>query len=350
MGIWYCRREDVQRALDSEATARTNSQIDRQIEATSRDLERFLHRKFYPQAATRRFDWPDDQMGRSWRLWLNQHEVYSLSSVTANGTVIAPADYYLEPVNDGPPYNRLEIDLTSSSAFDTGSTHQRDIVLAGIFAGADVVDDSIGSLSADLAASESATASVTFTSAEFGVGDLLLIGSERAVITAKTMVDSTQNLGANLTASNSDVTVPVSNGAAFAVDVVLLIDSERMLVVDIAGNNLTVKRAWDGSVLAAHTSPADIYTLTGVELTRAQVGTALAAHLSGATIYQWQVPGPVRQLCIAEVLNTFEQERSAYARTVGSGDNERNASGAGIADQRKRVYRSHGRKARLAVV
>jgi len=348
VGIWYCQREEVQRALDSASTARNSAQIDREIEASSRDLEKLLHRKFYPQLATRYFDWPDSQAGRSWRLWLNQHEVYSLSSVLANGTAIASGDYFLEPVNDGPPYNRLEIDLSGSSAFDTGSTHQRNIALAGVFAGADVVDKAVGSLSANLDADITDTASATFTTARVGVGDLLLIDDERVVVTEKTMVTSGQTLQTALTASNTDDVVAVTDGTAFAVDVVLLLDSERMLVVDIAGNNLTVKRAWDGTVLAAHTG-STVYTLSGIEIDRAQAGTTLAAHTSGATISQWQVPGLVRQLCIAEVLNTFEQESSAYARTVGSGEGERNASGAGIADLRKRVYRAHGRKGRLAV-
>ena len=45
-------------------------------------------------------------------------------------------------------------------------------------------------------------------------------------------------------------TVPVTNGAAIAVGETILIDAERMLTVDIAGNNLIVKRGFDGSTLA----------------------------------------------------------------------------------------------------
>lgn len=348
MGIFYCRRDDVQRAIDSDSTARNNAQIDRQIEATSRDIEQFLHRTFYPQLGTKYFAWPNDQMGRAWRLWLDQSEIFSLTSITAGGALIT--DYFLEPANDGPPYDRIEINLAGGDAFRTGGTHQRDVALTGVFAGAPVVDRKIGTLSADLAADPNADATVTFTTADFGVGDVLLCGAERVVITGVSMVDSTLDIAADLAQSNAATTVTVTSGAAFAVDTVLLIGAERMLIVDIAGNTLIVKRAWDGSVLALHTTGASIYTLTGVQLDRAQLGTVLALHTTGTPIYQWQVPGPVRQLCVAEVLNTFEQERSAYARTVGSGDNVRNASGAGIGDLRARVYRSHGRKARLGAV
>lgn len=348
MGIWYTSREDVQRALDDKSTARDNAQIDRQIEAESRDIDGFLHRSFAPTVATRYFDWPNSQMGRSYRLWLDENELIAPTSITSGSTVLAPADYFLEPVNSGPPYDRLEVDLGSQGSFDTGSTHQRDIAIAGLF-GYTNVERSVGALSASLAADPAATASATFTTARIGVGDVLRIDNERCVVTAKTLVSSTQTLQTPIGASNAETLVAVTNGLAFAVDAVLLLDAERMLVIDIAGNNLIVKRAWTGSVLAAHTG-STIYTQSGIELDRAQLGTTIAVHNIAAVIYQWQVPALVRQLCIAEVLNTFEQESAGYARTVGSGDNVRNASGAGIDDLRKRTYRAHGRKARIAVV
>jgi hypothetical protein len=342
--VWYCTREDVQVALDSETTARNFAQLDREIESASRGIEGSgsLHRTFYPITATRSFDWPRCPFEGYWRIWLMASELISATSVTVDGTPLSPADYTLEPANDGPPFHRIDIPILSG--VDSPAVRKDAVVVAGVFAGAPVTEKSVGVLAANLAASESATASVTFSTARVGVGDLLRIDAERMVVTAKTMVDSTQNLQGALTDSNADVTVPVTDGTAFAAELVLLIDSERMLVVDIAGNNLTVKRAWDGSVLAAHTSPADIYTLTGIELDRAELGTALALHNSGAVLYQWQVPGPVKQLAIAEVLNTFEQESSAYARTVGDGETLRNASGAGIADIRRQAYASHGRK------
>jgi hypothetical protein len=348
VGIWYCTREDVQGALDSKSTARDTRQIDRTIESESRGVEDRLNRRFAPTLATRYKDWPNDQMGRSWRLWLDQDEVISLTAVVAGGITIAPTDYFLEPVNVGPPFNRLEINLGGSRSFDVGATHQRDIALTGLF-GHSNDEKVVGTLTADLAASLTATASATFNTARIGVGDLLRIDNERCQVTNKTMVTSGQTLQTPVTASNADTTIQVTNGAAFAVDTVLLLDAERMLVVDIAGNALIVKRAWDGSALAAHTG-STIFTQTGVELDRAQAGTTLASHLNGASISQWQVPGPVRELTIAEVLNTFEQERSGYARTIGSGDNVRIAAGAGIADIRDKAYASHGRKSRIRAV
>ena len=347
--VWFCSREDVKGALDVAETARVNAKIDREIEAASRGIEALCHRRFAPTLATRYKDWPDSQQGRSYRVWLDQDElIQTPSAIVSGGHTLDLTHVFLEPANLGPPFTRIEIDLSSSTGFDTGSTHQRNIAITGLF-GYSNEEDTVGALSANLAASLTATAAATWTTARIGVGDVLRIDNERTIVTEKTMVDSTQTLLTPIGATAADVTVAVTNGTAFVVDTVLLLDSERMLVVDIAGNNLTVKRAWDGSVLAAHTGSA-IYTLTGVQLDRAQLGTALAAHLSAATIYKWRPPGPVRQLAIAEALNSLEQESSAYARVVGSGDSARPASGVGLDDLRESVYNSHGRKARIRAI
>ena len=346
MGVWYCRREDVQQVLDSPATLRTNWQIDRLIESKSRGIEERLHREFAPTIATRYFPFPNDQFGRSWRIWLDRDELISVTSITSGGQTVS--SYFLEPVNLGPPYDRIEVNLGSTSSFNTGSTYQRNIAITGLF-GYTNETVAIGSLSSLLGNTVGATANATWTTPRFGVGDVLLIDSERVTITARNMSSSAQTLQTPVGASTAETTIAVTSGASFLADTVLLLDSERMLVVDVAGNNLIVKRAWDGSVLAAHTG-STIYTYTGITLDRAALGTTIASHSSSTTIYQWQVPGPVRQLCVAEVLNAFEQEASGYARSIGSGDNVRNAMGAGIDDIRKDVMQSHGRQLRMAAI
>jgi len=347
--VFYATREDVKAALDSAETARNNAQVDRAIGSASRAVEALTHRRFYPQSATRYFPWPNTQRARPWRLWLDADEVITVTTLTAGGVVIPAADYFLEPANAGPPFTHVEVDLASASAFQAGATHQRAIAITGVF-GHSADEEAVGELTASLAASLTATASAIWTTARIGVGDILRIDSERATVTARTMIDSAQNTGNALTASAGDVTVQVTTGSAFTAEQVLLIGSERMLVVDIAGNSLTVKRAWDGTVLAAHTSGADVFTLTGVELDRAQLGTTLAAHSSGATIYRHLVPGLVRDLAIAEAVNQLQQETSAYARVIGEGENAREGTGRGLADLRRDTKAAYGRQARSRAV
>ncbi|MGW0587457.1 hypothetical protein [Streptosporangium sp. NPDC002607] len=342
MSIWYCTREDVKRALDVAETARTNRQVDRAIEAATDAIEGRLHRRFYPWTGTRTFDWPNAQGARPWRLWLDQHEVVSVSELFAGGTAIAPGDYLLRP-DAGPPYTHVELNLASTAAFGGGSSHQRNIAITGIF----YSDDSgpAGALAEALDASET-TVDVT-DSAAVGVGDIIRVSSERMIVTGRGLLDTGQNLGANLGASAAAVMVAVTTGSAYAVDEVLLVDAERMLIVDIAGNNLIVKRAWDGSVLAAHTAGADIYAARTLTVERGALGTTAATHESAAAITRHLVPGLVRDLAIALALTQLLQEQAGYARVAGAGENQREASGRGLRQLWDDATTAYGRKARI---
>lgn len=342
MSVWYCAREDVKRALDIAETARSNGQVDRAIETASRAIEGRLHRRFYPWTGTRTFDWPNSQRARSWRLWLDANEVISVSELVSGGVAIPPNDYMLYPT-DGPPYNRIEINLGSSAAFSSRNTHQQTIAVDGVF-GHSADEASAGALAATLDASETAV-DVT-DAAAIGVGDTIRIDAERMVVTGRTMLDTGQNLGANLAAQASVVTVAVTTGSAYAVDEVLLVDAERMLVVDIAGNNLIVKRAWDGSVLAAHTTGADIYVPRTLTVTRGALGTTAAAHTTATAIVRHRVPGLIRDLAIAVALTQLLQEGAGYARTAGAGENQREVSGRGLRALWDDAYATYGRKAR----
>ena len=350
----YATREDVQRALDSKLTARNSGQIDRALQSASRDVESLCHRRFYPQTATRYFDWPDSQQGTSWRLWLDDSELISVTTLSSGGTTIAASDFNLEPNRSGPPYNRLEIDLGSSAAFGGGSTHQRDITITGLW-GYKNNETAAGTLTAAVATTTATTISVDGpAAAALGVGSVVRVDSERMLVTGRAMADTTQNVGADIDQQMKTVTIPVASGAAFAVDEIILIDAERMLIVDIAANNLIVKRAWDGSANAAHTSGADIYALRSVTVERGALGTTAATHSNGATVNRWDPPAPVRLLTIAEAINTVTMEQAGYSKVLRTGESggssERNRDQKGIERLRQQVYDSHGRKARVRAV
>lgn len=343
--VSYCSREDVKASLDVKESARANAQIDRLIKASSRAIEGLTHRFFYPWTGTKYFDWPNDQYAKTGRLWLNQHELVSASSVTTSGTVISSADYFLEPVNSGPPYSHLDLDLGSSAAFDSGNTAQRSIAITGVFYQLD--ETTAGALAEALDSSE--TAIDVTDSAVIGVGHIIRVDTERMIVRGKSMLTTAQTLQTPVTASNADVIMAVTTGSAYNVDEIILLDSERMLIVDIAGNNLIVKRAWDGSVLASHTG-STIYALRTLNVTRGALGTTAAAHDTASVINKHLPPPLVEQLAIAETLTALQQEGSAYARVVGSGDNQREASGKGLADLRDQVYTRYGRKVRMRAI
>lgn len=353
MGVWYTTRERVKRALDIAETARNDAQVDDAIDAASRTVEGQLHRRFYPETRTQTFDWPNHQYARTWRLWLNQHELISVTTLTVAGETVSSDDYFTRP-DDGPPYTHIEIDLDSSAAFSAGDTHQRAISIAGVF-GHSADEESAGTLAEALDVSE--TGIDVSNSAAIGVGDIIKVDSERMIVTGRSMASTGQTVQTTaLTAQANNVTVQVSDGTGFTVGEVILIDSERMLVVDIAGNALTVKRSWDGTVLAAHNTGVTIYAPRTLTVTRGALGTTAATHSTSTAVTRHVVPGLVRSLCAAEALHVLLQETSGYARpsgarsTGGGARTHQDAYGLGLDALREQAYEMYGRKARKGAV
>lgn len=349
-GVWYATREEIKAELDAKETTRSNTRIDRALEDASRRVEGLCHRRFFPVQATRYFDWPARGGATPWVLRLTDQELISVASVASGGATLTADEYLLEPVNYGPPYDRLEIDLGSSASFGGGDTYQRDIQISGLW-GYRNTEAAAGALAEALDATETAVDVDGATSATVGVGSLLRVDSERMLVTGRRQLDTGQTVGGSgLTIQNSDVTLTVQNGTAFAAGEVVLVDGERMLVEDVAGNTLVVKRAWDGSPIAAHTAGTTVYAPRTLIVARGVLGTTAAAHGSGALVAVWTAPGPVRQLTVAEAVTDLLQGRSGYARTAGSGESEREVSGRGLADLRQSAYRECGRKARMRSV
>jgi hypothetical protein len=348
---WYATREEIKAELDVKETARSNARIDRALADATEAVEGLTHRVFYPVQDTRKMDWPPRAGATPWILRLDANELISVTSLTSGGVAIAAADYLLRRADDRsePPYTRIEINLGSNASFGGGDTYQQDITVTGLF-GYRNDETAAGTLAAQVATAGATTITVDGPAgAALGIGSLLRIDNERMIVTGRAMLDTGQGFGDSMTATNNDVAIGAANGTAYAVGEVILRDSERMLITEIAGNTLTVTRAWDGSVLAVHTDSA-IYAPRVLTVTRGALGTTAATHSNGASVARWDAPGSVRQLCIAEALTDLLQGRSGYARTAGSGENERETSGKGLADLRARVYTSHGRKARTRAV
>lgn len=354
--VFYCTRETVQDAFDIRQAAHRSAQIDRAIASASDDIDAWLNRHKHglaPTTATRYFDWPSRQYSPAWRLWLDENELISITTLTAGGTVITSGDYFLEPVNSGPPYTHIEIDLDSSASFSNSGTRQRAVSIVGTWG---LNDDRrpAGTLTEALDAFETA---VDVSDASLvGVGSVLVVDSERMLVTDRSALDTTVNLVSAMDALNNDRTVDVVDGTQFHVGETLLIDSERMKVVDISGNNLTVVRAYDGSVLAAHSLGADIYAFRTLTVERGALGSTAAIHSSGATATTWDVPSLIRDLCVAEAITRLEQEFSAYAARVYSDEAERDSSGTevvagrGLTDIRKSARRRYGRNFRKRAI
>lgn len=349
----YATREDVKSALDVKQTARNDAQVDRAIEAASRAVEALCHRVFYPTLATKYVDWPNFQYAWPWRIWLDAAELADVTTtvpvLTSGGDVIPNANVFWGNPRYNPPFTYLELDRSSSSSFGHGDTPQRDVAITGVF-GYSVDVKTGGTLAA--AVSDTTGTSITVSDGSLiGIGDQLLIGTERLLVTARANVTSTQTQQSSgvSTADDADVTLAVTTGSAFHVGEVVTLDSERMLVVDVTGNNLTVIRAWDGSVLATHTS-ATVYVSRQLTVVRGSQGTTAATHLSGATVSVHTVPPLVKQLAIAEAVVMLTQEAGAYALAQGSGQGAQKGIGTGLEALREQTQALYGRQVRQRVI
>ncbi len=342
----YTSREAVMDALDVKASAYTSAQIDRAIDSGAEGVDSLCNRSFLPILTTKSFQYPDVAQDEAWTLWLDASTLVSLTTLVSGGVTIPASGYYLEPNEYGPPFDRIEINRGSSYGFSGGSGGpQRATVATGLF-GYTNEETSAGVLAASIVSSSVTTMTA---SKPIGVGHVLRVDSERLIVTEKSFIDSTQTVLTPLTANLNNQVLAVTDGTQFQLRESLLIDAERVLVTDIAGNNLIIKRAQQGTTLAAHTASA-IHWGRLLTVTRGALGTTAAAHSSSAAVVRWKPPALVEQLNIAYALDRGLQESSGYSRTVGSGDNVRNASGRGIRELESMVLAAHGRMARMRAV
>jgi hypothetical protein len=347
---WYATREAIAGALDFKESSRSFASLDRAAAGASRSIDALCHRVFYPVVGTRYFRWPDRQSPTGWRLWLDENGLVDVTSITSGGVALAPDDYYLEPVDSGPPYDRIEINRSGSANFNTGLTPQRDVAITGTWCGAPLDSTPAGTLVNPI--SDTVTTTMQLSNAAVaGVGDLLTIDSERVVVTAKAAVSTGQTVAApGITAASADSTLPTGSSSTANIGEVILVDAERMLVQDKIGSSLIVRRAWDGTALAAHSAGVTVYAPRTCTVARGQLGTMAATHAASAPVSKFLVPALVGQLAVGEAVASFLQEAAGMARTSGGGDNEFEIAAKGLIGLRKQVYRAHGRKSRKLAV
>lgn len=336
---WYCTREAAKSAAGIVGS-RYDSLIGSYIEAASESIEAAT-RVFIPVTATRYYPWPQ-QAGRGTVLELDD-DLLAVTLLQAKAqdlapTTIAAADYFLEPVND-PPYRRIEIDLSSTAAFESGDTTQRSIAVTGRW-GYSEATKAAGALAE---ADDGTETELDVTDASLiDVGDTILIGTEAMFVSNRAPLDTTANLNGDLTANTNNVTVTVTDGTKVKQGETIILDSERMLVESITGNNLTVQRQYDGTVLAAHTGAVDVYAFRRLTVVRAVNGTTAASHLDAAVIVKYAPPADIVDLCRAEAIARLKQGESGWTGQIGGGEAAVTLRMLNVQELRQRVLENYG--------
>ena len=354
MTNWYCGRDAVKRAAGIWGAER-DQHVDRAIESFSRRIDSETHRRFIPRTQTRLFRWPQLQPMEATILWLDE-DLISITTLQAKAqdstpTTIAAADYFLEPNNTQPPYDRIEIDLSSTAAFESGDTPQRSISVAGSWGYSDTkrsagtIDDAGGISATD-------TSLIVSDASLLDVGNTLLIQSEQLFVSNRAFAalgTILLNMVGNLGAGKATVTVTVDASHGVKAGEVIRIDSEQMYVEAVSGNDLTVVRAYNGTVLASHNDNTAIHINRTLTVERGVNGTTAATHADATAIDVYEPPFDIQELCLAETIAALAQEGAGWGRVVGAGEAAREMDGRGIADLRERVVGGY-RKRRLAVV
>lgn len=322
MGNWYTTREQVKLALGEQApSGERDKVIDQKIEAASREIDNLTHRQFIPRTETRHYAFPYPDTRRTWVLPLDE-DLLSISALTKDGdtvTAISSSDYFLEPRNYGPPYYWIEIDLDSAAFFSTTGTHQRAVRVTGSWG---YCSDTVtaGALAEALDTSETGV-DVTDSSL-IGIGDTILVGSEQMFVTAKSLLTTGTTLNDTLTANKNNTDVTVASGSAIKQGEVITLGSERMYVESISGNDLTVIRAYDGSVLRAHSTGITVYAPRTLTVERGVNGTTAAAHDTATAVSRYVPPADIVNLCEALAIFEYVQSRGGRTGTIGSSNSQ----------------------------
>lgn len=362
MPNWYARRETVQALVERSSTAR-NASIDEAIEGASRSVDAMLGNRdgaFIPRSMTRQYPWPQDMdperqlsvplhQRRRWQLALDEWliSVNANGLTTQNGAITFPdAAILLEPVNEGPPYLRIEADLSSTDAnadFEADTTYQRAIRVAGSwgFAATTASAGAVVSLT-----STTGTSLVVTDGSLIGVGDTLLIESEQLFVSDRTdaALPASITLSGAFGSAQSTTTLTLSGAPTnpLVVGEMVRIGSERMLVTSVnSSTSVEVRRAVDGTTLASHSNGAAIYVFRTFTVTRGENGTTAATHSAATAISRYVVPADIRQLTEAMAIASDTLASGGWTGRTGSGESSRNISGETIEVLRTRVMRNH---------
>ena len=350
---WYTTRESVKRAVRSNGNENDEA-IDRLIEAASREIDNTTHRWFIPKTQTRLFRWPGIY-GRGDILYLDADliSVTTLKSQAQDSspTTIASSDYFLEPVNTNPPYNRIEIDISSTAAFESGDTSQRSISVDGSW-GFSANTVSSGTVSSGLASDAAATSMVcsngSLTSG-INVGDTLLIESEQLFVSEKTSAALDSILIDGVLTADKSENVTVDSGHGINAGEVILVDSEQMFVRVSGTTALTVERAFNGTTLASHTNNTAVHIFRTLTVTRGVNGTTAATHANATAISIYRPPAPIRQLAQAMAIAAYTEEAAAYGRSLGAGGGEAAPDNRGYESLHMRVMEQYCRPREYAI-
>lgn len=344
MANFWTSREQLKRAGQINGIEKS-AIVDRHIEGASRFIERETRRFFIPRIETRLYRWPKG-INRRTTLYLDQDliSVTTLQSEAQDSspTTIPATDFFLEPTNTSPPFNRIEIDLSSDAFFSAGDTPQRSISVLGSW-GYSEDTRSVGTVDDSSGISTSDTTLIVSDASLIDVGDTLLIESEQIFVSDRSFAAKGNVLinDASVVAQMNNVTITLDGSHGVLAGETIRLQSELLFVEMVDTNDLTVTRAYDGSVLAVHANDTAVHINRTLTIERGINGTTAATHADTTAISKYEPPFDVRNWCLGLALASLTQEQAHWGRSVGTGDGAsefRSVDLAGLTKKMKGLY------------
>lgn len=272
----YCGVETLRRATGYQDASR-DSVILQHLLGASRDFDRDTLRRFFPYTGMNAYRWPPLHISASWEQWTEEDLLsVSLVQVAAAGIGAVPVTlthYYLEPQFAGPPYNRLEVDLSSADVFQSGPTPQRSLQITGQW-GYTSTTRAAGTLGAAIA-SPSATTITISDDTLIDQGDVLLIDSEALFVDAP---------------RNGPLTLTVQRGV----------------------NGTTAATHLNGAPIAKYVAPADVQRVVRADaILSFQQDLASWGRVIGAGDLAVEAQGKAMQTMRQRVVSHYRRARTA---------------------------------------
>jgi hypothetical protein len=175
----YCSVEELVAAVPHLALGTFDAVILEHVLAASREVELRFGRGFFPYQGMNAYRWPPFAVAYSWEVWTDD-DILSVTNVAVaagglGAVPVALTNYYLEPQQSGPPYSRIEVDLSSTDVLQAGPTPQRSVQITGQWGYCATLAPA-GLLTSGINAS--VTALTVSTPVTVNQGDVIVIDSE----------------------------------------------------------------------------------------------------------------------------------------------------------------------------
>lgn len=266
--------------------------------------------QFVPVTASKSYDNPGGDAHNGFEFMLDP--LLAVVSITdKNGNAISSDDYELYPLNrawENGPYLRLK-------------TYYDEITINGRWG---LYEEWLANgLSGTLAAA-STTSLVVTNGGRLWPGKVVKLEDEQILVAAgcggENSPDPTTatSVTTGYATEATDI-IPVTSGAEFYFDEVIRIGDEDMLILRKDGNELIVRRGWNGTLRDEHSLSSAIKVYRTVTIERGANGTTAAAH-SSAAMYEAQIPADLAYL--ATQISSLMRGKAATGFTGRAGNSE----------------------------